>query len=168
MARLRAIREGGGETLMPYDVRMRMPNGSIAWLRMAGRRPASCIVCGAPSTKLCDWKIKDTERPHPPIVGRAKSRRPRKTCSAPLCDSCTSSPAPGKDLCPTHAAAWAARTSVTQSRQVVNPPADEAEARNLANTAPLQPDSDGERRGEIGPSSEPEARPVMPTAQFNV
>lgn len=51
------------------------------------------------------------------------------------------------------------------SRPVMNPPADEAEARNRANTAPTQPDSDGGRRVEIGLSSEPEARPVMPTAR---
>ena len=49
------------------------------------------------------------------------------------------------------------------SRPVMNPPADEAEARNRANTAPLQPDSDGQRRGVSGLTSEPEARPVTPT-----
>lgn len=32
------------------------------------------------------------------------------------------------------------------SRQVMNPPGDEPEAGNLANTAPLQPDHDGQRR----------------------
>jgi hypothetical protein len=95
---------------MPYDLRVRMPNGNVGWLRMAGKRPAPCVKCGAVSTRLCDWIIKDSERPHPPIVGRAKARRPRKTCSTPICDACTSSPAPGKDLCPTHAAEWKART----------------------------------------------------------
>jgi hypothetical protein len=53
----------------------------------------------------------------------------------------------------------------THSRQVMNPPADEAEAGNLANTAPRQPDHDGACRGETGTSSWPEARPVTATAQ---
>lgn len=140
---------------MPYDVHMRMPGGGVAIMRVAGQRPRPCVKCGAQSTRLCDWKTSG---------GKVRPRR----CSAPVCDSCTFSPAPKKDLCPQHAEMWAARSSVTQSRQVVNPPADEAEARNLANTAPRQADSDAACRGEIGPSSEPEARPVMPTAQFNV
>jgi hypothetical protein len=126
---------------MPYDVRMRMPNGDIAWLRMAGRRPASCIVCGAPSTKLCDWKIKDTERPHPPIVGRAKSRRPRKTCSAPMCESCTSSPAPGKDLCPSHAEEW--QQLLHKRSEVMNPPVSAAEGTEAGNLSTEQRDRTG-------------------------
>lgn len=56
----------------------------------------------------------------------------------------------------------------TQSRQVVNPPADEAEAGNLANTAPRQSEHDDARRGETGMSSCPEARPVIATAQQSV
>jgi hypothetical protein len=81
---------------MPYDVHVRMPDGNVAILRMAGRRPRPCVKCGAVSTRLCDWKISG---------GKVRLR----TCSAPICDSCTSSPAPGKDLCPTHAAEWAKR-----------------------------------------------------------
>lgn len=53
----------------------------------------------------------------------------------------------------------------TISRQVMNPPADEAEAGNLANTAPRPSDSHDARRGETELSCEPEARPVTLTAQ---
>lgn len=58
------------------------------------------------------------------------------------------------------------RSMNTFSSPVMNPPADEAEARNRANTAPSQSDSHDAGRVEIGPSCEPEARPVLPTAQF--
>jgi len=58
---------------------------------------------------------------------------------------------------------WMAPT--TKSREVMNPPADEAEAGNLANAAPRQPEHDGACRGETGMSSCPEARPVTATAQ---
>jgi hypothetical protein len=93
---------------MPYDLRVRMPNGNVGWLRMSGKRPGPCVKCGAASTRLCDWILKSSDTP-PPIIGRAKSRRVR-TCSTPICDACTSSPAPNKDLCPTHDAEWKART----------------------------------------------------------
>ena len=75
---------------MPYDVHIRLPGG-VCILRMAGKRPKNC-PCGVLSTRLCDWKVG---------AGR--------TCDAPLCDNCTSSPAPGKDICPTHAAEWKKR-----------------------------------------------------------
>ena len=45
-----------------------------------------------PMKYLCDWKVGDG-----------------KTCDRPLCDRCTSKPAPDKDLCPAHQAEWAAR-----------------------------------------------------------
>lgn len=50
--------------------------------------------CGKRATLLCDWK---------------KPRKRSGTCDAPLCRSCTTSPAPEKDLCPAHAAEWEAR-----------------------------------------------------------
>ena len=50
--------------------------------------------CGVPHTKLCDWKTPDGPSP---------------TCDAPLCESCTTVPAEGKDLCPEHAKEWEAR-----------------------------------------------------------
>lgn len=82
---------------MPYDIRVRMPGGDLAFLRMAGKRPRRCR-CGAESTRLCDWKTLKTG-----------VRLRSVTCDEPLCDNCTSSPAPDKDLCPTHAAEWKAR-----------------------------------------------------------
>jgi len=82
---------------MPYDVRVRIGD-NVGWLRMAGRRPRPCR-CGALSTRLCDWK-----------TGATTGKRLKTvTCDEPLCDCCTSSPAPDKDLCPTHAAQWKAR-----------------------------------------------------------
>lgn len=62
-------------------------NGAQA-IVCGGSRVQKC-ACGRLSTRLCDWKI-----------GRGR------TCDARLCDQCAYSPAPGKDLCPTHAAAW--------------------------------------------------------------
>lgn len=82
---------------MPYDVHMRLPGGNVAILRMAGRRPPRCL-CGAESTRLCDWKM----------AARSLARGKAVTCDVPLCDSCTWSPAPDKDLCPSHAAEWKA------------------------------------------------------------
>lgn len=49
------------------------------------------------------------------------------------------------------------------SRPVMNPPADDAEARNRVHAAPPQADSDAGRRGKTGASSEPESRPVTAT-----
>lgn len=60
--------------------------------------------CGRPAIGLCDWKL------HGPKKG--------KTCSAPVCASCTTKPTrlvdgrevtpPDRDLCPPHARAWRA------------------------------------------------------------
>ena len=52
------------------------------------------------------------------------------------------------------------------SRQVMNPPGDRPEARNLSNSSPLQRDRDRQRRGKTGMSSRPEARPVTATARI--
>lgn len=51
----------------------------------------ACSVCRDPAGRLCDWKLPDGS-----------------TCDKPLCDACTTRPAPEKDLCPEHAKAWAA------------------------------------------------------------
>ena len=51
--------------------------------------------CGAPATKLCDWKM-----------------RAGGTCDAPICEACAIKPNPRKDICPDHRAAydaWVAR-----------------------------------------------------------
>lgn len=57
---------------------------------VCGRAPTKRCACGNEAGMLCDWKV-------------GKNR----TCDVPLCDGCTTSPAPGKDLCPGHAEAWA-------------------------------------------------------------
>lgn len=62
--------------------------------------------CNRPARLLCDWKV--------------PSRR-SGTCDRPLCARCTHAPAPGKDLCPEHARAWAARQAkeTAQSKEPV-------------------------------------------------
>jgi hypothetical protein len=52
-------------------------------------RRKRCAGCGAWATLECDWKVPD---------------RKSGTCDAPICSSCTVSPAKDKDLCPKHAA----------------------------------------------------------------
>lgn len=69
-----------------------MPNGGSAII-CGLPRPKRC-ACGRPAGLLCDWKV---------------PAKRSGTCDAPICDRCTSSPAPDKDLCPKHAAEWAAR-----------------------------------------------------------
>jgi hypothetical protein len=68
---------------------VKLPDGTAALVTGNFPRPKPC-TCGKESTRLCDW-----------IIGRGR------TCDAPLCDSCTSSPAPDKDLCKRHAQLWA-------------------------------------------------------------
>lgn len=73
-----------------------LPNGARAIVCSTHRR-ARC-KCGRPAPLLCDWKVK----------GKRSG-----TCDAPICARCTTSPAPDKDLCPTHAQAfeqWKGRT----------------------------------------------------------
>lgn len=70
--------------------RVSLPGGGAAIV--CGTRRRQRCGCGRPATLLCDWKQ------------RAKKSG---TCDAPICGSCTTSPAPGKDLCPSHAAAFA-------------------------------------------------------------
>lgn len=67
---------------------VRFADGTSAIL-CGGRQPVKKCRCGAKATKLCDWK-----------TGNGK------TCDAPLCASCSTAPAPEKDLCPEHAAQW--------------------------------------------------------------
>ena len=52
--------------------------------------PGCCKCRTSPARLLCDWKLPS---------GR--------TCSKPICERCTTKPAPEKDLCPEHAKAWA-------------------------------------------------------------
>lgn len=83
---------------------------------VCGPRPrrAKCRCCGRPADLLCDWKV----------PGRKSG-----TCDAPICDRCTTSPAPDKDLCPAHAAefeAWKLERANSGPRQ-----ADEIDAPQL-------------------------------------
>lgn len=64
--------------------------------------PTRRCACGNRHTLLCDWKV----------PGKKSG-----TCDKPLCASCTTSPAPGKDLCPTHGAEWAARRASTATQE---------------------------------------------------
>lgn len=70
---------------------MRMHFGS----RGNRNAPRPCSVCGWISERLCDWIM--TPGPLQDV-----------TCDRPLCAWCTSSPAPGKDLCPQHELAYRA------------------------------------------------------------
>lgn len=74
-----------------------LPGGQRA-IVCTGRRkvkPCGC-GCGRAGTQECDW-----------IVSRPEGK-PAKTCDRPICSSCSTSPAAGKDLCPEHTEAWKA------------------------------------------------------------
>ena len=62
------------------------------------QKPKPCVGCGERMNprqmRQCDARIKGTNG---------------KTCDKFVCVSCTHVPAPGKDLCPDHAAQWKAR-----------------------------------------------------------
>lgn len=66
-----------------------IPGGGTA-IVCSSRRRQRC-ACGQPATRLCDWRVPEKKG---------------GTCDAPLCTRCRKSPATGKDLCPTHAAAF--------------------------------------------------------------
>lgn len=55
------------------------------------RRRSKRCKCGAIADRQCDWKVK----------GKRSG-----TCDAWVCQACSVEPAPGKDLCTAHAAAW--------------------------------------------------------------
>lgn len=69
---------------------VQLPDGSRAIVCGRERRQL-CIECGRSATLLCDWKVPEHRS---------------GTCDKPICRSCTTSPAPDKDLCPTHARAF--------------------------------------------------------------
>lgn len=71
--------------------RLVLPGGQAA-IVCSSRRRRRC-ACGRPATLLGDWKV-PTKR--------------SGTCDQPICTSCSTSPAAGKDLCPTHAQAFKA------------------------------------------------------------
>lgn len=70
-------------------VELKLPDGEVmrAIVCSRGRRRKKC-ACGATSTKLCDFP-----------------KGMKSTCSAHLCDACTSSFGTNRDLCPAHAQA---------------------------------------------------------------
>lgn len=70
-----------------------LPGGQRAIVCGPRRRPKLC-ACGQPATLLCDWKV---------------PAKKSGTCDRPICEACTHSPAPDKDLCTDHAAQWKAR-----------------------------------------------------------
>ena len=75
--------------------RIILPDGNAAIV--CGSFPRKYCACGRRATRECDWKV----------PGRRSG-----TCDAQLCERCTTSPAPEKDLCPAHAAEfeqWKAR-----------------------------------------------------------
>lgn len=57
---------------------------------VCGVRRKKC-PCGRKATLECDWKV---------------PTKKSGTCDAPICDRCTLSPAPDKDICPKHQPAF--------------------------------------------------------------
>lgn len=68
--------------------RITLPGGQTAIVCSTNLRKR--CACGRRATLLCDWKV---------------PAKRSGTCDAPICASCATSPAPDKDLCPTHARA---------------------------------------------------------------
>ena len=89
-----------------------LPLFAGTWIYMnfgsRGNRSATppCCVCGWISGRQCDYRL---EQAHPSVAA--------PTCNRWLCDVCTTSPAPDKDLFPQHVQrykAWlAGRTNST-------------------------------------------------------
>lgn len=72
--------------------RVPMPGGGFAIVCGPKPRLKRCgCGSGQKAGLLCDWRTGEGQ-----------------TCDAPICEGCTTSPAPDKDLCPTHAADWRA------------------------------------------------------------
>ena len=71
---------------------VKLPAGEAAIVCSRTRR--RWCACGQTATLLCDWKV----------PGRKSG-----TCDRPICEACSHSPAPDKDLCPEHAAEWKRR-----------------------------------------------------------
>ena len=80
---------------MAYCEWIKMPDGTTAIVRFAGKRPESkkCAWCDKMSTRLCDYRISPQ--------GQVTHVR---TCDAPMCDDHATNIGPQLDLCPNHAA----------------------------------------------------------------
>ena len=61
-------------------------NGVRGFVCSSGKRKR--CKCGRAANLLCDWKVPE---------------RKSGTCDEPICERCSTSPAPGKDLCSNHA-----------------------------------------------------------------
>lgn len=80
--------------------RVTLPDGMAAIVCGPRLRRKRCgCGSGKPAALLCDWKVAGG------------------TCDAPICEVCTHSPAPDKDLCPTHAAEWRAMAATTDTQE---------------------------------------------------
>jgi hypothetical protein len=66
-----------------------IPGGRSAIV--CGTRTNHRCKCGRRATRLCDWKVPE---------------RKSGTCDTPVCTSCSTKPAPDKDLCTEHALAY--------------------------------------------------------------
>lgn len=66
-----------------------LPTGERAIVCTTTRRRR--CACGRQAPLLCDWKV---------------PARTSGTCDRPICRTCSTSPAEGKDLCPDHARSW--------------------------------------------------------------
>lgn len=88
---------------------VRLPGGGTAIVCGSRSRPKRCSCgSGLPADLLCDWK------------------RPEKksgTCDKPLCERCSTKPAPDKDLCPEHAKAWEAWKAEVAQKGKLSPDA---------------------------------------------
>jgi hypothetical protein len=60
-----------------------------------------CAFCGEPSTKVCDFPVRDSAGNH--IKWYARDRH---TCDKPICERCATSIGVDRDLCPEHARQW--------------------------------------------------------------
>jgi len=80
--------------------RVTLPGGFTA-IVCSSRKPQRCVACGRRAPLLCDWKV----------PGKKSG-----TCDAPICEHCTTSPAPDKDLCPKHAEAFKAWKAEREER----------------------------------------------------
>lgn len=67
--------------------RVDMPGIGTAIVCTGRQRRRKCSGCGRPAELECDWKV----------PGKKSG-----TCDKAICHRCTTSPAPGKDICPKH------------------------------------------------------------------
>lgn len=72
--------------------RVPLPGGGSA-IVCGPREYQKRCECGRPASLLCDWKV---------------PAKKSGTCDVPICERCTMTPAPDKDLCPAHATAFKA------------------------------------------------------------